>query len=336
MQYKTVLEKLMNKQDLTTVEVQWVMQQILTESFGDAEIAALLVALSSKGESVLELSTAASILRNLAERVIVKRPHVIDIVGTGGDCLQTFNISTACCFIVAAAGGTVAKIGNRAFSSRSGSADMLELAGVNLARTPEQIKTTIEKLGVGFLFAPKHHSAMANVAKIRKTLGVRTIFNLMGPLTNPANAQYHLIGVNDKKWLMPFAEVLKNLSSKKALIVHGNDGLDEISLAAPTQIAELSNQKITLYEISPEQFGIKTQSLQTIKADSPAASLAMVLQVFNNESGPTRDIVLLNAGAALYAADLAVSIAAGIETARELLASGKVLRLFNEFVRASI
>lgn len=335
MQYKTLVDKLVKKEDLLPTEMRWLMEQMLKGAMSEAEIAEILMALHNKGESVAELIEAVRVLRKLAKSIQINRRHLIDIVGTGGDGLQTFNISTACCFIVAAAGGAVAKQGNRASSSRSGSADVLEAAGVNLNRTPEKVAATIEHFGVGFLFAPKHHAAMAHVAAARKKLAIRTLFNLLGPLVNPAQAEYHLIGVYDKKWLMPFAEILKNLSTKKALIVHGEDGLDEISLATKTQIVELSNQTIQSYEIFPEQFGIASQSLDNLQIQNAAESLKMILQVFNDTPGAARDIVLLNAGAALYAADLESSIAAGIEKSRELLSSGKVLQLFNEFVKES-
>lgn len=335
MQYKILIEKLLKKQDLMPEEMQSVLENMLSGTMSEAEITEFLQALHHKGESVTELTAAVRVLKKSAKPIQINRKNLIDIVGTGGDQLQTFNISTACCFIVAAAGGAVAKHGNRASSSRCGSADLLELAGVNLDRTSEQVAATIEKLGVGFVFAPKHHTAMAHVAAARKKLGSRTLFNLLGPLINPAKAEYHLIGVNDVKWLEPYALVLKNLSATKALIVHGEDGLDEVSLAGKTQIAELSNQSIKRYEIFPEQFGIASQPLSSIQIQNARDSLKMILDVFNNVSGAARDIVLLNAGAALYAADLENSIASGIEKSRELLKSGKVLRLFNEFVEES-
>ncbi len=333
LEFKIILEKLIDKHNLTAEETQWIMRKLLVGALNDIEMAGFLVALRSKGETVVELTTAVKVLRSLAKNININQLNLVDIVGTGGDGFQTFNISTTCCFIVAAAGGVVAKHGNRSISSKCRAADVLEKAGVNLDRSPEQVMQVIDELGIGFMFAPKHHTAMAHVAQVRKKLGIRTIFNLLGPLTNPANAKHHLIGVYDKKWLVPFAEVLRTLGSKKALIVHGDDGLDEISLTSKTQVAELFNHQIITYEIFPENFGIPAQSLQTLRVKNAEESLAMMMQVFNNEPGPARDIILLNAGAALYAADLIDSIAAGIEKVRELLDSGRVKELFMQFVK---
>jgi anthranilate phosphoribosyltransferase len=246
----------------------------------------------------------------------------VDIVGTGGDSANTFNISTASTFVVAAAGGIVAKHGNRSVSSKSGSADLLEAAGVNLELTPQQVEQCIEQIGVGFMFAPLHHSAMKHAIGPRREMGVRTIFNVLGPLTNPAGAPNQLLGVFSDELVEPLAEVLKALGSNHVLVVHSEDGMDEISIAAPTKVAELRNGAITTYTITPEQFGIERGDINALTVDSAQQSLAIVKRVLDNESGPARDIVVLNAGAAIYAADLVDSLEAGINKAQEVIASG--------------
>lgn len=335
MLFSSLLTKIIDKQDLTASQMQWIMEQMMQGVLQDSQVAGLLVALASKGESVTELVTAVKVLRDLAIPINIDRSNLVDIVGTGGDGHKTYNISTACCFVVAAAGGTVAKHGNRAVSSQCGAADVLEYAGINLARPVGDVIKTIEHSGVGFIFAPNYHGAMKYVAPVRKALGVRTMFNLLGPLINPAKAQYQLIGVYHKKWLQPFAQILKTLGVKRALIVHGEDGLDEVSLALPTQVVELNNGDIKSYTLRPEQFGIRAQSLQSLQIENAQQSLKMILDVFNNEPGAARDILLLNAGAALYAAALVESIDLGVEKTRKLLASGKVMEKFKEFKDAS-
>ncbi len=326
------LQKLLDRQDLSTDEMQQVIRLIMTGGATDAQIGGFLVALRCKGETVEEMAAAAQVIRDLATRVPVSGSHIIDTCGTGGDGANTFNISTTAAFVVAAAGGKVAKHGNRSVSSRSGSADVLEAAGVNLNLTAAQVSECVEKIGVGFLFAPKHHSAMKYTIGPRKEMGVRTLFNLLGPLSNPAGAKHQLIGVFADQWLEPLAQVLKRLGSQHVLIVNAEDGLDEISIAAPTRIAELNQGEVKTYTITPEQFGFSRSSLNSLSINTVGDSLAMLQGVLNNQSGPARDIVLLNAGAAIYAADLATCLSDGIKTAEAVIASGQALQKFHDLI----
>ena len=298
----------------------------------DAQIAGFLIALRCKGETVEEIAAAVDVLRELVRQVPVQGEHVIDTCGTGGDGANTFNISTTAAFVVAAAGGKVAKHGNRSVSSSCGSADVLEAAGVNLDMPAEQVADCVNQIGVGFLFAAKHHSAVRHTVAARKEMGVRTLFNLIGPLSNPANAPHQLIGVFDKQWLLPVAEVLKKLGSKHVLIVNAQDGLDEISIAAPTEVAELKNGEISTYTVTPEQFGLPRTDLAQLSISCVADSLAIVRAVLNNQPGPARDIVALNAGAAIYAADLVESLQAGVARAHQVLADGSALGKFEALV----
>jgi anthranilate phosphoribosyltransferase len=258
----------------------------------------------------------------LAEPVHISGAHVIDTCGTGGDGANTFNISTTCAFVVAAAGGQVAKHGNRSVSSSSGSADVLEAAGLNLNLNAEQVALCVNTLGVGFLFAPNHHGAMQHTRQVRRDMGVRTLFNVLGPLVNPAAAPNQLIGVFAKDWLVPLAEVLKQLGSQHVLVVHADDGLDELSIACASSVAELKNGQVSTYTVSPEQFGLQRASLDSLAVADAAASLVMVKAVLDGRLGPARDIVLLNAGAALYAANVATDLGAGITLARQAIDSG--------------
>ena len=261
-------------------------------------------------------------MRELAQPVPVSGARILDTCGTGGDGANTFNISTAAAFVVAAAGGKVAKHGNRSVSSRCGSADLLEAAGVDLHVSAQQVAEAVEQIGVGFLFAAQHHGAVKHTVAARKAMGVRTLFNLIGPLANPANTKHQLIGVFDRCWLRPVAEVLQKLGSEHVLVVHAQDGLDEISIAAPTDVAELKNGLISCYELTPEQFGMTRSRLDSLAVTSAEESLAMIRAVFANQPGPARDIVALNAGAALYAADLAADLQQGVEMALAAIASG--------------
>ncbi len=308
--------------DLARDEMQSVMTTIMTGEATPAQIGGFLIGLRMKGETIDEITAAAQVMRELAIKVEVSGEHIVDIVGTGGDGSSTFNISTASCFVVAAAGGTVAKHGNRSVSSKSGSADVLEAAGVNLDLDPEQVAKCVNEVGVGFMFAPKHHGAMKHAIGPRKEMGVRTIFNVLGPLTNPAGAPNQLLGVFSKELVEPLAQVLANLGSHHVLVVHSEDGMDEISIGAPTFVAELKKGEITTYTIRPEDFGLATAGLASLKVADAAQSLTVVKSVLENQPGPARDIVQLNAGAALYAAGLADSLAAGIAQAGEVLASG--------------
>ena len=299
------------------------MAAMMSGQLHDAQIAAFLIALRCKGETVDEIAAAVSVMRELGQKVNVQGEHVIDTCGTGGDGANTFNISTAAAFVVAAAGAKVAKHGNRSVSSRCGSADLLETAGVDLNLSAEQVAAAVDEIGVGFLFAAKHHGAVKHTVEARKAMGVRTLFNLIGPMSNPANAKHQLIGVYDSRWLRPVAEVLQKLGSEHVLVVHAEDGLDEISIAAPTEVAELKNGQISTYRLHPEQFGMQCSSLSELAVEDAEQSLAIIQQVFANQAGPARDIVALNAGAAIYAADLAVDMEHGVDKALAVIASGE-------------
>jgi anthranilate phosphoribosyltransferase len=298
------------------------MRLIMTGAATPAQIGGFLIGLRMKGETVEEIAAAAEVMRELATRVGVSGPHLVDTCGTGGDGVHTFNISTAAAFVVAAAGGKVAKHGNRSVSSKSGSADVLEAAGVSLELTPEQVAQCVNEVGVGFMFAPKHHGAMKHAIGPRREMGVRTIFNLLGPLTNPAGAPNQVLGVFAEHWVEPLAEVLQRLGSEHVLVVHAEDGMDEISIGAPTRVAELKDGRVRVYTIQPEQFGLTRADVKKLSVTSAADSLAMIHGVFNNESGPARDIVALNAGAAIYAAGLAPDLGAGVKAAQTVIASG--------------
>lgn len=329
------LQALLNKQDLNFDAMREVMRQIMSGNATDAQIGGFLIALRCKGESIDEIAAAAEVMRELADKVEVKGEHVIDTCGTGGDGANTFNISTTSAFVVAAAGGRVAKHGNRSVSSSCGSADLLEEAGINLDLTAKQVAQCVNEIGVGFLFAPKHHGAMKHTRNARKEMGVRTLFNLLGPLSNPANAPNQLIGVFAKEWVEPLAQVLKKLGSQHVLVVNADDGLDEISIASPSTIAELNNGVVACYTITPEQFGFNRSSLAELAIDDAASSLVMVKSVLDNEAGAARDIVILNAGAAIYAANITASLTAGIEKARQVIASGAAKAKFDALIAYS-
>ncbi len=329
------IQRLLDKQNLSADEMQQIMRIIMTGGATDAQIGGFLIALRCKGESVDEIAAAVAVMRELAAKVPVQGEHIIDTCGTGGDGANTFNISTTCAFVVAAAGGQVAKHGNRSVSSSSGSADVLEAAGVNLQLSAEQVGQCVKDIGVGFLFAPKHHSAMKYSIGPRKEMGVRTLFNLLGPLSNPAGAPNQLIGVFSEQWLEPVAQVMKKLGSEHVLVVNAEDGLDEISIAAPTHIAELNKGEITTYTITPEQFGLPSSSLESLAVDGAQASLAMIKSVLNNQAGPARDIVVVNAGAAIYAANLTATLADGINKAQQVIASGAALKKLEGLVNYS-
>jgi anthranilate phosphoribosyltransferase len=332
MSIPVTLQKLLDRQNLNGDEMRTTMRAMMQGELTDAQIAGFLIALRCKGETVEEIAAAVDVLRELVRQVPVQGEHVIDTCGTGGDGANTFNISTTAAFVVAAAGGKVAKHGNRSVSSCCGSADLLEAAGVNLDLPAERVSQCVNDIGVGFLFAAKHHSAVRHTVTARKEMGVRTLFNLIGPLSNPANAPHQLIGVFDKQWLLPVAEVLKKLGSKHVLIVHAQDGLDEISIASPTDVAELNNGEISTYTVTPEQFGLPRTDLAQLSISCVADSLAIVRAVLNNQPGPARDIVALNAGAAIYAADLVESLQAGVARAHQVLADGSALGKFEALV----
>jgi len=335
MTIQQALNKLLDKQDLTADEMYAVMRIIMSGGATDAQIGGFLIALRCKGESVDEITAAASVMRELATKVSVSGEHVIDTCGTGGDGANTFNISTTCAFVVAAAGGKVAKHGNRSVSSSSGSADVLEAAGVNLDLSAEQVTQCVDEIGVGFLFAPKHHSAMKYAIGPRKEMGVRTLFNLLGPLSNPAETANQLIGVFSSEWIEPLAQVLKKLGSQHVLIVNAEDGLDEISIASASNIAELKAGSVSTYQITPEQFGLQRASLEALSVNDAKSSLAMLKAVLNNQAGAAKDIVVLNAGAAIYAANLVSTLEAGVENAQKMIENGAALEKFNALIAYS-
>ena len=327
MDIKEALGKIVSQLDLTTSEMQDVMRQIMTGQCDDAQIGAFLMGMRIKSETIDEICGAVSVMRELATKVeLPSLEHVVDIVGTGGDGANIFNVSSASVFVVAAAGGKVAKHGNRAVSGKSGSADLLEAAGIYLNLMPEQIARCVNEIGVGFMFAQSHHSAMRHAAGPRKSLGLRTLFNMLGPLTSPAGVLHQVVGVFTPALCRPLAEVLQRLGSKHVLVVHSRDGLDEFSLAAPTRVAELKDGQIQEYEVLPEDVGIKSQSLIGLTVDSPEASLSLIRDALGRrktEAGQkAADMIVLNAGAALYAADLASSLHEGVNLAHDALYSG--------------
>ena len=310
------------RRDLSADEMIATMRAIMTGEATPAQVGGFLIGLRMKGETVDEIAAAAAVMRELATKVIVDRRGLVDVVGTGGDGSSTFNISTASALVVAGAGGRVAKHGNRAVSSSSGAADLLEAAGVNLELTPEQVGRCIDEVGVGFMFAPRHHSAMKHAIGPRREMAVRTVFNLLGPLTNPADAPNQLVGVFSRDWVRPVAEVLERLGSHHVLVVHSDDGLDEISIAAPTLVAELREGAVNTYTIDPGRFGIEPADLSHLTAHSAEESLETVEAVLANRAGPPTDVVRMNAGAAIYAAGLAESLEVGVERASESISSG--------------
>ncbi|MCP4010606.1 MAG: anthranilate phosphoribosyltransferase [Proteobacteria bacterium] len=335
MNIQAAIKSLMQGNDLEQNEMQEVMSAIMGGDATASQISAFLVALAIKGETVDEIVGAASIMRNLAAPVDIQAEKIIDSVGTGGDGAKLFNVSTASSFVVAAAGGTVAKHGNRAASGNSGSADLLEAAGVNISINPQQVAECINEVGIGFMFAPMHHSAMKYAIATRKEIAVRTVFNLLGPITNPARATHQLTGVFSQHWVKPMAEVLGRLGSQHALVVHSDDGLDEISLATTTSVAEFKDGGVSTYTIGPEEFGIVPQSLDSLIIEDAAQSLRLIRSALAGEPGPAFDMIALNAGATLYAGDLADSLGNGVRLAQETLRSGNALKKLDELAAVS-
>lgn len=329
MEMNQALEKLVNKQDLSTAEMKSVMQQIMTGQASNAQIGGFLVALRMKSESIDEITGAVEVMRSLSTPVSVSGDYLVDTCGTGGDGADLFNVSTAAAFVVAAAGAKVAKHGNRSVSSTTGSADLLEAAGVNLSITPEQVQRCIDEIGLGFMFAPAHHSAMKHAIGPRKEMGIRTIFNMLGPMTNPAGVQNQVIGVFSPTLCRPMAEVLKRLGSQHVLIVHAEVGLDEISISGKTFVAELKDNEITEYTVSASDFGLAENNLEGLSVSSAEESLQLIKDALgkasDDRSSKARDIITLNAGAAIYASDLASSLAEGIELAADAIGSGLAL-----------
>jgi anthranilate phosphoribosyltransferase len=329
MQMRDAIAAVMRHENLSFDQTHAVMRQIMTGEATDAQIGGFLIGLAMKGETVEEISAAAQVMRELMNRVPVKAENVVDIVGTGGDGANLFNVSTAASFVAAAAGAHVAKHGNRSVSSSSGSADLFDAAGIHLDLKPDQVGRCIEQVGVGFMFAPNHHPAMRHAIGPRREMGVRTLFNILGPLTNPAGAPNQLLGVYSPALVPLMAEVLQTLGSRHVMVVHAEDGLDEISLAAPTQVAELKDGEIRCYTLTPEELGIERQELSPLKVVSAEDSLRLVSEALVGE-GAAADIVALNAGAALYCAGIADSLSEGVAMAQDAQASKLPLEKMKE------
>ena len=336
MNINEAIKAVISRQNLVESDMHDVMNSIMTGHTTDAQIGAFLVGLSMKGETIEEITASAKVMRSLATAVKLKSTDfLVDTCGTGGDGLGLFNISTASAFVVAAAGGKVAKHGNRSISSKSGSADVLEAAGINLNLDPETISQCIEDIGVGFMFAPAHHSAMKHAIGPRKELAVRTIFNVLGPLTNPAKAPNQVMGVYDKDLVEPIANVLKGLESRHVMVVHSEDGLDELSIANETHVAELKDGHVSTYTIHPNDFDIQLGDLEKIKAENASESLALITDAFAGNKGPHRDIIALNAGAAIYVSGIEDSLDNGILKACELLSDGGAQAKLDAYILAS-
>lgn len=322
---KELLEQVIQGRDLSGDQMRAAMQTIMGGEATDAQIGAFLTAMRMKGETVDEIAAAAQVMRELASAVPVDAAYkneLVDTCGTGGDASGLFNVSTACAFVVAAAGGRVAKHGNRSVSSKSGSADVLEAAGVELMLTPEQVAQCVAEIGVGFMFAPGFHGAMKHAIGPRREMGVRTIFNILGPLTSPAGAPNQVLGVFNGNLTQPLAEVLKALGSQHVLVVHGEDGLDELSINAATRVAELKDGEVKTYTLTPEDVGLERASLDALRVDDAVQSLALIKSVFAGEQNPARDMIALNAGAALYVAGKAGDIEAGVSLAKTVMDNG--------------
>jgi anthranilate phosphoribosyltransferase len=339
--FKEALNQLLNRQDLSHTQMLAVMQQVMGGELTSAQIAALLIALRMKGETVDEIAAAATVMRQLSTKVEIQdKTHLVDTCGTGGDGIQTFNVSTVSAFVAAAAGAKVAKHGGRSVSSTCGSADVLEALGVNVNKTPEQVAQSVDEIGIGFMFAPNHHSAMKHAAPVRKELGVRTIFNLLGPLTNPASAKRQVMGVFDKALTAKLAQVLHKLGSEHVLVVHGADGMDEISFTGDSYIAELKDGKVTEYTVNPNQLGMSLHQLKDIQIQHAEESKAMILDVLSGslqgKNKAARDIVLMNAGAAIYVAGLTQSLQAGVMKAAEVIDSGAAQAKLAQLVKRSM
>ena len=335
MELTQALNSIISKQDLSEQEMQSVMNTIMTGAATPAQIGGFLVGLRMKGESVQEITGAAKVMRELSTKVEVDCENLVDTCGTGGDGKNTFNISTCTAFVAAAAGCHVAKHGNRSVSSSCGSADVLEAAGVNLTIKPEQVARAVQEVGVGFMFAPAHHSAMKHAIGPRKELAIRTVFNILGPLTNPAGAPNQVLGVFDKNLLAPLAQVLKNLGSTHVLLVAAEDGLDEISIASETHVAELKNGEIKEYTIKPEDFGMERASLDSLSVDSAEQSLAIINSILAGEQSVASNIVVLNSAAAIYAANVVSSLEDGVELAKDVLSSGQAKEKLKELIEFS-
>jgi len=329
------LQRTIEHREIFFDEMLSLMRQIMAGEVSPLMTAAILTGLRVKKETIGEITAAATVMREMSTKVVVKPPHnhFLDVVGTGGDGTHTFNISTATIFVAAAAGARVAKHGGRGVSSKSGAADVLEALGVRLDLTPEQVAACVEETGIGFMFAPNHHSAMKNVAPVRREMGVRTIFNILGPLTNPAGAPNTLMGVFHPDLVGIQARVMERLGANHVLVVHGLDGMDEVSLGASTLVGELKDGVVREYEIHPEDFGLQMAGTRNLRVADADESRAVLLATLENRAGPAREIVVLNAGVALYTANLVESIGAGVARAREVIESGAARAKLDAFVR---
>jgi anthranilate phosphoribosyltransferase len=330
------LQRTIEHREIFHDEMLKVVRMIMSGELSPVMMAALITGLRVKKETIGEITAAAQVMREFSTKVnVTDKTHLVDIVGTGGDGSHTFNISTCSMFVAAAAGAKVSKHGGRSVSSKSGSADVLESLGLNINLPPEAISKCIEEVGIGFMFAPNHHPAMKNVAPVRKELGVRTIFNILGPLTNPASAPNILMGVFHPDLVGIQVRALQRLGAEHALVVYGRDGMDEVSLGAATMVGELKNGEISEYEIHPEDFGLPMASNRSLKVETPDQSRAMLMGVLENQAGPARDIVIFNAGAALYAANVSGSIKDGIAKARSAVESGAAKARLEQLVKLS-
>lgn len=336
MDIPTALNRVFEGKNLSREEMYEIMKYIMSGSATDAQIGGFLVALRLKGETVDEILAAATVMRELVTPVKVEIDNLVDICGTGGSGSNKFNVSTAAAFVAAASGVQIAKHGNRSASSKSGSADLLEAAGANIMLTPDQVARCIETVGIGFLFALSHHSAMKYVIGPRKEMAVRTIFNLLGPLTNPAGAKRQVMGVYDKKWMRPIAEVLRDLGSEHVMLLHSRDGLDEISIADDTDVVEMKDGDIKVYTLSPADFGMTPASLDPLKVNSPEESLGLVKDALSGGNQAAMDIVVLNAGAAIYVGGQTRSLENGVEMARDAIGSGLAADKMKDFVDFSV
>lgn len=339
MDIQQALAAVVVRKDLSREQMIAVMTEVMTGQATPAQIGAFLAALRMKGESIDEITGAAQVMRDLATKVEVNAPYLVDTCGTGGDGANLFNVSTAAAFVVAAAGGHVAKHGNRSVSSSTGSADVLEAAGINLQMTPDKVARAIEQIGVGFMFAPAHHGAMKHTIGPRRELAIRTLFNMLGPMTNPADVKRQVVGVFTKALCRPMAEVLGRLGSEHVMVVHSADGLDEFSIAGQSHVAEMRNNEVIEYTVTPEDLGIECRPLDGLGVEDAGQSLALIRNAFTGEPGETVakaiDMIAVNAGAAIYVAGLANSLANGVKMAEDALASGGAGEKFRELVEFS-
>ncbi len=327
------LQRIIAHQEIMHDDMVSLMRQIMQGDISPVLIAAIITGLRVKRETIVEITAAAQVMREFASKVAVPdHTHLVDTCGTGGDSLHTFNISTAAAFVAAAAGARVAKHGGRSVSSKSGSADVLEALGVNLNQTPQQVAQSVDEIGVGFMFAPNYHAAMKHAAPVRRELGIKTLFNILGPLTNPANAKRQVLGVFNADLVETLAHVLQRLGSEHVLIVHGSDGLDEITITGETRIGELKNGQVNVYTVRPEDFGLKTSPIEAIQVTNSEHAKTMLLSVLENTAGTARDIVLMNAGAAIYTAGVTDTLAQGVQSALRAIESGAALKKLHDLV----